>query len=499
MDRKTFLKFTGSATALALFGGLASLVESCKKTTMKMSAAISVITGKFDNMLRLPPIITGASPINLVAKKNTASIIKGKISTVLGYGDSILAPIIKVNNGQTVSINFTNQLEEFTNIHWHGLIIPENMDGHPQYKVQPNSSFNYQFTINQKAGTNWFHPHPHLITGRQVFKGLAGMFIVNDSEEAALNLPSEEFEIPLIIQDKRIYADGSINYSPDSMDVMSGYFGQYICVNGSWSAYHNIKTKIYRLRILNGSNARVYSLSFSNGLNFNIIGSDGGLLGTTQTVNNILLSPGERVDVLADFSSLSVGTEVYLQSNSFNGGDSQGSESFKIMKFNVTEQITETFSIPTALVAFTPIASSLSIKTRSFDIANAHMGAGGHGGMNMGSSGSIHKIGGKSFDMDRVDETVSANTTEIWEFDNSQGTDLHPMHLHGVQFQVLSRTGGRGVVLPHEMGWKDTVLCMPSEKVKIIITFPNNLGKFVFHCHNLEHEDSGMMLNYKIV
>ena len=119
--------------------------------------------------------------------------------------------------------------------------------------------------------------------------------------------------------------------------------------------------------------------------------------------------------------------------------------------------------------------------------------------MNMGSSSSIHKIGGKSFDMDRIDETVTAGTTEIWEFDNSAGADLHPMHLHGVHFQVVSRIGGRGIILPHETGWKDTVLCMPSEKVKVIMTFPTNLGKFAFHCHNLEHEDSGMMLNYKII
>jgi FtsP/CotA-like multicopper oxidase with cupredoxin domain len=502
MERKKFLKITGSAAALAFFGGITSLLESCKRASMDMSSAISVITGKFDNILRLPPIINGTSPINLVAKRNTASIIKGKTSYVLGYGDSILAPIIKVNNGQNVSINFQNQLEEITNIHWHGLIIPENMDGHPRYLVQPNSTFNYQFSINQQAGTNWFHPHPHLKTGRQVFRGLAGMFIVNDSEEAALNLPSGEFELPVIIQDKRIYADGSINYSPEEMDVMSGYFGQYICVNGSWSAYHNVKTKVYRLRILNGSNARVYNLSFSNGIPFNIIGSDSGLLGSTQIIGNVILSPGERIDVLVDFSSLSVGAEFYLQSNTFNGGDSQGSESFKIMKFNVTEQVPETFSIPSSLVAFVPISPSLSIKTRTFDISNIHMAMPENGNMNMGMNmdmSKMHNIGGKSFDMERIDETVSANTTEIWEFDNAAGEDLHPMHLHGVQFQVISRTGGRGVILPHEMGWKDTVLCMPGEKVKIIMTFPNNLGTFAFHCHNLEHEDSGMMLNFKIV
>lgn len=497
MDRKKFIQLSSSATVFTLFGGVSWLLEGCKKTAMNMAKSISVNSGNFDNPLRLLPVLNGASPINFTAKQNQTTIIKGKISNALGFANDILAPVIKVNNGQTVSINVTNQLEEKTNIHWHGLIIPENMDGHPQYTINQGSSFNYQFTINQKAGTNWFHPHPHLTTGKQVNKGLAGMFIINDTEEAALNLPSSEFELPLIIQDRRIYSDGSINYSPKAEDVMSGYFGQYVCVNGSWSAYHNIKTKIYRLRLLNGSNARVYNLSFSNNLDFNIIGSDGGLLSTTQTTNSLLLSPGERADVLVDFSAVTVGTEIYLQSNSFNGGDSQGSESFKILKFKVTEQITETFTIPTSLAVFTQIPSSQSTKTRSFDIANNH--SGGHGGMNMGSSSSIHKIGGKSFDMDRIDETVTAGTTEIWEFDNSAGADLHPMHLHGIHFQVLSRVGGRGIILPHETGWKDTVLCMPNESVKIIMTFPNNLGKFAFHCHNLEHEDSGMMLNYKII
>ena len=497
MDRKKFIKLSSSATVFTLFGGIGWLLEGCKKTAMNMAKSIAVNSGNFDNPLRLLPILNGSSPINFTAKQITTTIIKGKTTKALGYTDDILAPIIKVNNGQTVSINFTNQLEEKTNIHWHGLIIPENMDGHPQYTVKQGSAFNYQFAINQKAGTNWFHPNPHLTTGKKVNKGLAGMFIINDTEETALNLPSGEFELPLIIQDKRIYSDGSINYSPEGTDVMSGYFGQYICVNGSWSAFHNIKTKIYRIRLLNGSNARVYNLSFSNGAAFNIIGSDGGLLGTTQVASSLILSPGERADVLVDFSTVSVGTEIYLQNNSFSGGDSQGTESFKIMKFKVTEQLTETFSIPTSLVVFNPIPTSQSIKTRSFEIANNH--AGGHGGMNMGSSSSIHKIGGKSFDMDRIDETVTAGTTEIWEFDNSAGADLHPMHLHGVHFQVVSRIGGRGIILPHETGWKDTVLCMPSEKVKVIVTFPTNLGKFAFHSHNLEHEDSGMMLNYKII
>lgn len=497
MNRKDFLKYSGSLSLLVLTsGGVISFLGSCMKKKMKKVSELKVRPGDFTTQIPFPEIMTGAS-FALTAARNTESILKDKKTYAYGYAGGILGPIIKVNTGQTISINFANNLEEDTNIHWHGLIIPENMDGHPKYSIGPGSSFNYQFTINQRAGTYWFHPHPHLKTARQVFKGLAGLFIVTDTEETGLNLPSGEYEIPLIIQDKRFYSDGSINYSPDDMDVMSGYFGDYICVNGRWSVFHNVKTKIYRLRVLNGSNARVYNLSFSNGIDFNIIGSDGGLLGSTQTVSSIILSPGERLDLLINLSSLPVNSEFFLQNNSFNGGETQGKESFNIMKFKVNEQVTETYTIPTTLSAFSAIPSSLSLKTRSFDIANKHMSMSGN--MDMGSSASIHNIGGKSFSMERIDETVAAGTTEIWEFDNSQGEDLHPMHLHGIHFQVLSRTGGRGIVLPHEAGWKDTVLCMAGEKVKIIMTFPNNPGIFVFHCHNLEHEDSGMMLNYKIV
>ena len=496
MDRKEFIKISVGGTAYVLFGGLGGFAAGCKKKTMAAMNSMSVSSGTFNNPLRKLQILDGSSPIVFKAAENKATIVKDKTSMVYGYSGNILAPLIRVNNGQNVVVNFTNQLEEETNIHWHGLILPENMDGHPRHIVLPGQSFTYQFTISQKAGTNWFHPHPHLKTGRQVHKGLAGMFIVNDPEETALNLPSGEFEIPLIIQDKRIYSDGSLNYSPEADDVMSGYFGQNICVNGSWSPFLNVKTRTYRLRILNGSNARAYNLSLNTGNSFYVIGSDGGLLPQTQTVSQLLLSPGERADVLLDLSKATPGNEIFLQSNTFDGGDSQGSQSFQILKFVVDEQSPEPFTIPASLIGFTALGASQAIRTRSFDIANAH--SGGHAGMDMGSSASIHKIGGKSFEMERIDETVKGGTVEIWEFDNSNGTDLHPMHMHGIHFQVLSRTGGRSAIQAHETGWKDTVLCLPGEKVKIIMKFPDNPGLFAFHCHNLEHEDSGMMLNYKI-
>ena len=498
MDRKQFIKLSCGGVAYSLFGGIGWLATGCKKQSMAgmNMGGITVKSGTFNNPLRLLQVIDAGSPISLKAAENKAEIIMDKVSRVKGYADGILAPLIRVNKGQNLVVNFSNQLEEETNIHWHGLIIPDAMDGHPRHTVAPGGSFTYQFTVSQQAGTNWFHPHPHLKTGRQVNKGLAGMLVVNDPQEAALSLPSGEFELPIIIQDKRIYADGSINYSPNSDEVMSGYFGEHICVNGSWSAFHSVKTKIYRVRILNGSNARVYNLSLSNGAAFYVIGSDGGLLPQAQAINQLLLSPGERADILIDFSKEAVGNAVFLQSDAFAGGDSQGCDAFKIMKFAVSEKVAETFVMPGTLAPLASLDASQSLKTRSFDISNAHSAM--PAGMDMGNSDAIHKIGGKSFSMERVDETVAAGSIEVWEFDNSKGTDIHPMHLHGVHFQVLSRVGGRGVIAPHETGWKDTALCMPGEKVRIIMKFPDNPGLFAFHCHNLEHEDSGMMLNYKI-
>jgi blue copper oxidase len=180
-----------------------------------------------------------------------------------------------------------------------------------------------------------------------------------------------------------------------------------------------------------------------------------------------------------------------LQSNAFAGTETQGQQAFYLLKFKVTRQESDNTSLPGTLMPVEKIPESQAVATRSFNIGHMMQ----HGGMN---GMVMHPIDGKTFDADRRDEVVNAGTVEIWEFDNSAGTETHPMHLHAGQFQVLSRTGGRGGVEPWERGWKDTVLAFPGEKVRIIVRFPDLKGKFVFHCHNLEHEDGGMMLNYEI-
>ncbi len=499
MERRNFLKLSGlSAGAVVTGGSLTGFLVSCSGCKKEhhmglMTEPVMVTEGDFSQLLSFP---TQAGLNQTLTAQATTANIMGTTIPVLGYQpNSLLGPTFRVNNSDAVNILLQNNLSEHTNIHWHGLKIPALMDGHPDQLANAGGTFRYQFTINQRAGLSWYHPHPHEMTGKQVFQGLAGLFIINDAEESALNLPSGQFELPLVIQDKRITNNG-ITYNPAMEEVMAGFMGESIVVNGVYSPYTEVATRYYRLRILNGSNARVYNLAFSNNADMAIIGNDGGLLKNPVTAKKILIAPGERLDVLINFAGNTIGTEIFLLSKEFaSGGDAQGKQSFRIMKFKIATSITDTFTVPANLSAMTTIAASSAVKTRTFDISNAmeHHGYPMNDGMQM-----RHRINGKLFDSSRIDENISANTNEIWVFDNSKGDEPHPMHLHGVFFQVLGRSGGRGNLIASENGWKDTVLVMPGETVRVIVPFENNTGKFVFHCHNLEHEDDGMMLQYQL-
>jgi blue copper oxidase len=486
MKRRDFIKSTGLSTLTALMGS-SVLLKACHTEEDMIGEPNWIVEGGFDTPLPSIPQATGS--VELIAKTISDEMINGKLTSNLSYRDGLLGPTIKVESGSTVNVRLDNNLSEDTNIHWHGLVLPSDMEGHPKDVTASGNAFQYSLPIMQRAGTYWYHPHPEGMTARQVYMGLAGMFIVTDNEEAALQLPSGEFEIPLIIQDKR-FTGPSLDYSPTDDEIMTGYLCESIVVNGVFAPVASVANTWYRLRLLNGSTARVYNLAFTNGIAFHIIGSDGGLLEKPDHAMNILLGPGERADVLVDFSSLSAGAEVFLVSDKFSKYNAQGRQSFSVLKFKVERSVTSTFTLPSILSSITRLTEVSAIKTRSFDITSPGAGHGGMGG---------HSINSKSYSMARVDETVGAGTTEIWEFDNVAGDEIHPMHIHGVQFQVLQRIGGRNDLIATEMGWKDTVLVMPGERVRVIMTFPEYKGLFVLHCHNLEHEDDGMMSNFEIV
>ncbi len=495
MNRRKFIRSSGYGSAFILSGVAGSLLSSCmKKMQEPSSGPVNVIEGNFT----IPLINSGTLPFTNPASldlqwSNNSGFNASNISPCLGYHvGGFPAPTIRINSGSSITIPLQNNIGDYSNIHWHGLIVPENMDGHPKDVIAPGSSFDYSFTVNQRAGTYWYHPHVHGTTAKQTYFGLAGFFIVNDAEEQALNLPSGEFDVPIVIQDKRLFPDLAFDYSPNTDDIMNGYLGQYVYVNGVYAPQLRVKKQFYRIRVLNGSNARIYNLALSNGGNFTLIGSDAGLLANSQSITSLLLGPGERADLLIDLSFLNLLENVDLISKTFNGGDAQGQQEFKILRFMQTDATTGSFTVPGALSAITMIPELSAVRSRTFSLVPA--GGHVHGGM----MGSGHKINDKVFDMERIDENVNSGETEIWVFDNTDGTEPHPMHIHGVQFQVLDRTGGRGYLIQPETGWKDTVMLMPGEKVRVIMTFPNNPGTFVFHCHNLEHADDGMMLQFKI-
>ncbi|GAA4465101.1 multicopper oxidase family protein [Nibrella saemangeumensis] len=494
MNRQHFLKTVGWGAVASLTG--TALLTGCNNHDMSDIDMMPDMEGMgpavketpFTTPLRFPETVTGSA--QLTAKSGTEAILPGKNARVLGYRNGILGPTLRVQSGSEVTFRFSNNLSEDSNIHWHGLLVPAEMDGHPAQVVRAGESFPYTFRINQAASTAWYHPHPHEKTARQAYLGLAGMIIVETPTERALNLPSGSYELPLIIQDKRLDGTGSPQYTPTMQDVMMGFMGETITVNGVGGAFHPVATRMYRMRVVNGSNGRIYNLALSNEAPFWVIGTDGGLLPTPEAVTALLLSPGERADLLVDFSKLPVGTELYLKSNTFPGASAQGKQAFNILKFRVDKAETDSFQMPASLATITTLSTAAVAKSRSFSIGM------NMGNMNMGNMKGMHTINGKVYSMDRIDETVKLGDTEIWDFDN-KGDEPHPMHLHSTFFQVLSRVGGRNTLFANEKGWKDTVLVMPGERVRVICRF-DKPGLFVAHCHNLEHEDDGMMLNFRV-
>jgi len=454
ISRRTFLRAAMASAGMLAAGGVSLPVGAAKPGT--------VVTR---NPLKIPP---AASPGNfaLSAAPATVDIGGGKLSNVLAYNGFFPGPTFRANSGDVASVLLTNGLSEETTVHWHGMIVPTSADGHPRDAVAPGASYSYQFPIQQRACLNWYHPHPHMITGEQVALGLAGAFIVNDAEEAALGLPSGAYEVPLIIRDAKFDSSGNLIYTAKS----SGFLGNIPLVNGTRDPKLDVDTAIYRFRVLCGSNARLFKLALSNGAQFTLIGNDGGLLETASVLGQIEFSPGERLDLIVDFRGLAVGTKVMLQD--LNSG-------WNLLEFNVTRQVSVAGTVPTGtLSTITPLTSPVTTREFSFD--------------------GMSRINGKVYDINRIDFQVPLGQTELWRF-TTGGNAPHPAHVHGASFQVQSRSGGRGVLFPWERGWKDTVLLQDGETVEVLIRFDAYRGLYLLHYHKLEHEDMGMMSNFEVI
>ncbi|MBM3343439.1 MAG: multicopper oxidase family protein [Betaproteobacteria bacterium] len=564
-SRRTVL-IAGAAGAAALAGGIGwwRAPPSAHEPPFTPDAA-------FPNPLRLPGgdglygIFDIGNHFTIVGKPVTEAIVPGKPVTLLAYeieadGKRYRNPLLRMKTGGMVRAKFWNALEETSIIHWHGLIVDSNNDGHPHYAVGGGEIYEYDFPVPNRAATYWYHPHPHHLTGKQVYLGLGGVFIVEDDEELALqkalDLALGVTDIPLVLHDRRINEKGELVFAPTDDEKADGFLGEQVLVNWTPKPYLEATTRIYRFRVLNASNARVYKLAFKSGehtLPHQLIGNDGGLLEAPREVRELFVSPAERIDVLLDLRAQPPGSAITLHSLAFDAMEHQGGPpaadtptaaarpsahaghgahasygagppadqnaaapvatavapapapvtravpalgvAMELMRIHVRRKVAFNRAVPEKLSRIMPIAANCGT-ARIITLDHVKM---------------VWRINGHTYAHETTPITVKRGAVEVWEIKNVPASMPHPFHIHGFQFQVLERKhspeqqkalaiNDKGLAAS-DLGWKDTVLVWPGESVCIVIDFSHPFygnQVYMIHCHNLEHEDQGMMLNLRI-
>lgn len=528
VNRRQFLKSAG-LLGLALAGGatgvLSALTPSvaladagaptAQPNTLFLPIQKAAPAGSRDLEITLRatrdqvPILAGAQT---VVWRYEAEVLNGDPASVTALPGSYLGPVLRVRKGQRLRVHFVNDLPEPSIVHWHGLLVPDAMDGHPRFAVGPGQSYSYDFPVINRAGTYWFHPHPDGLTGAQAYRGLAGLLIVTDDEEKALALPQGDYDLPLVLQDRLFDSANQLVYVPQSGGMM-GFLGDRILVNGQVDFSAPIAARPYRLRLLNGSNSRIYKLAWRDGTPLTVIATDGGLLEQPLQRPFVMLAPGERVELWADFTGRNVGDDLFLDSLAFVGAMGNGpivgpaaipnGAAFPVARLRVARMEQSSETLPTRLAhieRYREVDATNATQPRQVVITQRMM---------------AWLLNGRLFEMNGVapDEVGRVSDLTAWEFVNTGGFGqwmggygmAHPMHIHGAQFQVVERQ-----VLPQmraghdsvqagyvDEGWKDTVLVMPGERVKVLFKFAQP-GLFLYHCHNLEHEDQGMMRNFRV-
>lgn len=580
-------------------------------------------------------------------------LLSGPKDAVIDIPGSYLGALLQFRTGQKVRIFFKNELPEESILHWHGLHVPAEQDGHPVDSILTGETRVYEFEIRNRAGLHIYHPHSHERTASQVYYGLAGGILVRDAEEDRLGLPSGDYELPLVIQDRRFDGDNQWVYGQSMHDRTIGFVGNRVLVNGKSDAAFDVSSRAYRFRVMNGSNSRIYKLAWSDGTPVTVLGVDGGLLERPEIKPYVMLAPGERLDLWMDFTGRPVGSELVLKSLSFRGalprmheemvsrmqsmhegkGERMGGMShgasgggmmgnmmagmmshqelpvgseYPIARFRVTRVGTDSPRLPGQLSTYRhyrlsdvanpdhpiPIGISegpgsmlLNGRPYAFDDIQSfervpvntvqlmeifHAHGGGHGGGSVaGAQGAGHgdpsngageksngaaqgAVGSSMAGMNHGAESKSDPGMSTMKHEggmgmmgagmmggmgmsgmnhgNAQGEGsamkgmqheggmsgmggmgmmlsmAHPIHLHGQQFQILSRSMTGDENADYETvkeglitsGLKDTVLLMSGEKIRLIKPFEDFKGRFMYHCHNLEHEDLGMMREFEI-
>jgi len=440
------------------------------------------IAAAVSDSLFTPPLLQNISSapktveVNLVAAPTRLSLLPGKSTDVFAYNGQIPGPTLEAHEGDKVIIHFVNKLPEATTIHWHGVHLPANQDGSPFNPIPAGKSHDYIFTVFPgTAGTYWYHPHLDQRTGYQIAKGLYGAFIVRPADDPLRGIP----EKLLILSDNRFRADGSLDLparkSPQGeIDEVNGREGNVLFVNGRVLPTIGIRSgEVQRWRVINTSAARVYKLGIP-GQTMLHVGNDGGLFERPVEVKDITLANSERVELLVRGTGLP-GSTASLQMLPYDRYVPQTkpadwNEPRDLLRLQYTnENPLPLVSVPATLRHIPVIDTSKVTTTRYIALSQG-------------------LINGRMMDMRRVDVTATLGATEIWQIENLVGMD-HPFHLHGFQFQVIDRNG----VPELFRSWKDVVNVPKHQTVRFVVRYDDFPGKWMFHCHILDHEDHGMM------
>lgn len=437
----------------------------------------------FSVPLPLPPVLRpvrrGATTdfYELTTRRASVELLPGRRTAVWGYQGAFPGPTIEAVRGRRVVVRHRNRLPFAVNTHLHGAHVAAEHDGHPRDLIGPGEHRDYVFDNDQPAATLWYHDHTHHRTSRHLYMGLAGLYLLHDPAERALGLPSGPFDLPLILQDRSFTASGALRYQPDRFSVL----GEVVLVNGRPQPFVAVGARRYRLRLVNASNSRAYRLRLSGGRPLTQIASDGGLLARPHRVTELILWPAERADVVVDFAGLAAGTQVVLEN-----ADAAGAAG-RLLRFDVTGPAPDPSRVPERLAEIPSLRAALPAGAAAV-VHTSRLG--------LDVVAQQWEINGRPFDSRRVDARVRRGRPEVWRLVNRDRM-THPMHFHNHPFQVLDRNGRPPP--PRERGWKDTVAVGPRETVRIVVRFDRYLGRYVYHCHSLPHEDHAMMAQLEVV
>lgn len=512
VTRRQVLSAGGGLSLMAAAGLLTSAALSRRPpyTGAELRSAVP-LPPAFQVPLPIPSALApvGADHYEITQREAAVEILPGVRTPMWTYEGTFPGPTIEARRGRPITVTHRNALPVPTVVHLHGGRTPAASDGYPTDLVLPDGwqdaahgmpdpraaptrlTRDYTFPLDQRPTLLWYHDHRMDFTAPAIWRGLAGLQIVRDDAEDSLGLPAGRRELPLMIADRAFAADGSLAYPALDPTLrvrpgvrepyLGGVLGDVILVNGAPWPVHEVDAVRYRLRILNASNARHYELEAisDDGRRLDLVqvGADQGLLAAPVTHRLLPIAPAERYDVVIDFSGVPVGGRVRIL-NRLGSGRTRD-----VMAFRVARKAADNSRIPPTLSNDLPAwRRSDAVRVREFSFRAGHM-HGGHGWV----------IGGLPFDPARSDVTVRLGEVEVWRL----VADVHhPVHLHLVGFRVLSRNGRPP--LPQDAGLKDTVSLRPGEAVEIITRFDGYRGRYLFHCHNAEHEDMGMMANLEV-